>query len=188
MPPSAAAGSSKPISREMPRRFFRKFSPNRESLRGRWWIAPFDHLLHDPNLWGIRRRAVVPGFALGLFVAYLPVPGHILTAIFLAALLRVNVPVAAITTLIANPVTMGPMYYLGFEVGNWILGLPPRPFEFEMSFAWLTDRLATTWQPLLLGCLLLGTALAAIGYAALDLLWRASISDYLARLRRRKKD
>ena len=78
----------------MPRRFFRKFAFKREHLRDQWWVAPFDHLLHDPNLWGIRRRTVVPAFALGLFVCYLPVPGHMLTATLLAILLRVNVPIA----------------------------------------------------------------------------------------------
>ena len=81
----------------MPRRFFRKFRLNREKLRKQWWIAPFDHLLHDPNLWAIRRRTVVPAFALGLFVAYLPFPGHVLTGIVLGVLLRINVPVSAIT-------------------------------------------------------------------------------------------
>lgn len=172
----------------MPRRFFRKFSPNRDDLKGRWWIAPFDHLLHDPNLWGIRRRTVVPGFALGLFIAYLPIPGHILVAIVIAAVLGVNIPVAAISTLVANPLTMGPMYIAAFELGSRILGLPSRPFEFELSFAWLAERLVTIWQPLLLGCVLLGAVLAAIGYVGLDLLWRASISDYLERRRQRRRD
>jgi len=172
----------------MPRRFFRQFRLNRDQLKNHWWIAPINHLLHDPNLWGVRRRTVVPGFALGLFVAYLPFPGHTLTAIVLATLLRVNVPVAAICTFISNPITMGPMYYFGYEVGVWVLGVPPRPFEFEMSFAWLTERLAILWQPLLLGCLLLGSLIATIGYVGLDLVWRASITDYLARRRARRKD
>lgn len=170
----------------MPRRFFRKFAFKRERLKGQWWIAPVDHLIHDPALWGIRRRTVVPAFSIGLFIAYMPFPGHVITGILMAILLRVNVPVAAITTLISNPITMGPMYYLGFEVGRVLLGRPPQPFEFEMSFAWLIERFSTIWQPLLLGCLLLGTLLALIGYIALDLIWRASISDYLARKRARR--
>ena len=29
-------------------------------------------------LWGIRRRTVVPAFAIGLFVAFIPLPGHAL--------------------------------------------------------------------------------------------------------------
>jgi len=172
----------------MPRRFFRKFTLKRDQLKGRWWLAPFDHLLHDPNLWGIRRRSVVPAFALGLFVAYLPVPGHMLIAILLAVLFRFNLPVAALTTLVSNPVTMGPMYFAGFELGRVILGQPPHTFEFEMSIAFLAERFASVWLPTLLGCSLLGALLAMLGYLVLDLIWRASIWDYLARRRRRPKD
>jgi uncharacterized protein (DUF2062 family) len=171
----------------MPRRFFRKFTLNREKLKKQWWIAPFDHLLHDPALWGVRRRTVVPAFALGLFIAYLPFPGHLLMAAIVAILIRVNVPVTVLTSLISNPLTMGPMYYAGFEVGRLLLGMPPQPFEFEMTFAWLGQRFAYIWQPMLLGCLLLGSVLSMVGYIVLDLLWRASISDYLARRNARKK-
>ncbi|MDH5344972.1 MAG: DUF2062 domain-containing protein, partial [Gammaproteobacteria bacterium] len=164
----------------MPRRFFRKFRLKRDHLKNQWWVAPFDHLLHDPNLWGIRRQTVVPAFAVGLFIAYLPWPGHVLLGAAVAIPLRINLPVTALTTLVSNPVTMGPMYYLAFRFGQMLLGEPPSAFEFEMSFAWLADKFATIWQPLLLGCLLLGATIAAIGYVALDLVWRASIWDYLS--------
>ena len=170
----------------MPRRFFRKFRLKREHLKDQWWIAPFDHLLHDPNLWAVRRRTVVPAFAVGLFIAYMPWPGHMLTGAIVAILLRINVPVTAVTTLVSNPLTMGPMYYAGFELGRILLGQPPSPFEFEMSFAWLAERFATIWLPTLLGCLILGTVLAVIGYIGLDLVWRASIWDYVARRKRRR--
>lgn len=170
----------------MPRRFFRKFAVKREQLKNRWWLAPFEHLLHDPNLWVIRRRNVVPAFALGLFVAYLPFPGHVLTAALLAILLRVNLPVAALSTLVTNPITIGPMFLAAFKLGQRLLRQQPRPFEFEMSFAWLSDRFFYTWQPLMLGCVLLGAVLSLVGFVALDLLWRASISDYLRKRRQRK--
>lgn len=172
----------------MPRRFFKKFALKREQLREQWWLAPFDHLLHDPNLWGVRRRTVVPAFALGLFIAYLPIPGHMLIALLVAMALRVNIPVAALTTLVSNPLTMGPMYFAAYETGRRLLGQAARPFQFEMSFAWLAERFVNIWQPLLLGCLLLGAILALVGYVALDVIWRASISDYLARRSRRRKD
>lgn len=170
----------------MPRRFFRKFAIKRENLRGRWWLAPFEHLMHEPHLWVIRRRNVVPAFALGLFIAYLPFPGHILTACLLAILLRVNMPVAALTTLVGNPITFGPMFYVAYEVGRRLLREPPQPFEFELSFDWVFSRFIDIWQPLMLGCVLLGAILSLIGFITLDLLWRASIRDYLARRRDRK--
>ncbi len=158
----------------------------RDQARAQWYLGPFDHLLHDPNLWGIRRRAVVPAFALGLFVAYLPFPGHMVTAALLALVLRINIPVAIVSTWVINPLIIGPAYYLAYEVGNTLLRRPPRPFEIELSFAWLVDGFVNVWQPLLLGCVLLGAILSLVGFVALDLLWRASIWDYLKRRRARR--
>lgn len=147
----------------MPRRFFRKFALKRERFHGRWYFAPFDHLLHDPNLWSIRRRNVVPAFSLGLFLVFMPVPGHLLIGALLALALRINIPVATLTTLISNPLTMGPIYYLAYRVGQRLLGTPPQPFAFELSFDWLTGSFLAIWQPLLLGAVLLGTVAAALG-------------------------
>ena len=158
----------------------------RDHVRTQWYLAPFGHLLHDPKLWGLRRRTVVPAFALGLFVAYMPFPGHMITAALLAMALRINIPVAIVSTWVINPLTMGPPYYLAYEVGNTLLRRTPGPFEFELSYAWLIDGFVAVWQPLLLGCVLLGAILSLVGFMALDLLWRASIWDYLKRRRARR--
>ena len=158
----------------------------RDHARTQWYLSPFDHLLHDPNLWGIRRRTVVPAFSLGLFVAYLPIPGHMVTAALLALVLRINIPVAIVSTWVINPLIIGPAYYLAYEVGNTLLRQTPGPFEFELSYAWLIDGFVAVWQPLLLGCVLLGAILSLVGFMALDLLWRASIWDYLNRRRARR--
>ncbi len=171
----------------MPRRFFRKFAVKQEFLRRQWWLAPFASLLHDPNLWGIRRRTVVPAFALGLFVSYLPFPGHMLIAALLALMFRVNIPVAAAAVWTSNPITMGPMYFAAYELGQRLLGEEKKPFKFEMTFDWLINGFIAIWQPLILGCLILGLALAFLGYIFLDLAWRASISDYLTERRNRRR-
>ena len=171
----------------MPRRFFRRLALNRERLRGRWFVAPIDHLLHDPRLWGVRRRTIVPAFALGIFVAFLPFPGHPLIAAFAALGLRVNVPVAAVTTFVSNPLTIGPMYFFAHRVGLSILGMPAQPLNFELSWDWLLEGFANNWQPLMLGCVILGVTAATFGYLVLDTIWRLSIADYLAQRRERKR-
>jgi uncharacterized protein (DUF2062 family) len=171
----------------MPRRFFRKFALNRERIKRLWFIAPFDHLLHDPNLWGIRRRSVVPAFSLGLFIAFMPVPGHALIAVLLALSLRINIAVATVTTFVSNPLTIVPMMVFAYRLGRALLGLQPAPLQFELSLSWLGNQFLDIWQPMVLGCVLLGSILAFIGYVALDLLWRASIADYLAARRNRNK-
>ncbi len=151
-------------------------------------MTPFRHLLQDHRLWGIRRRLVVPAFATGLFIAFLPVPGHTLMGALSALALRVNIPVAAISTWVSNPLTMGPMYYFAYRLGVTILGVPPKPFRFELSIDWVTHTLVNIWQPMLLGSLLLGSAAALVGYVALDLLWRTSISNYKTRKQNIRRD
>jgi hypothetical protein len=170
----------------MPRRFFRKFALKRERIRGRWYFAPFDHLLHDTRLWSIRRRTVVPALSLGLFIAFMPVPGHVFIAVLAALALRINIPVAALTTFVSNPLTVGPMFYVSYRIGQKLLSLQPQPFGFELSLHWLTGQFLTIWQPLLLGCILLGALAALVGFIVLDVLWRASLADYVELRRRRK--
>ena len=172
----------------MPRRFFRKFAFKRHHISEHWYMAPFRHLLQDHRLWGIRRRWVVPAFATGLFIAFLPVPGHTLMGALSALALRINIPVAALATWISNPVTMGPLYYFAYRLGSTLLGIPIKPFRFELSLDWVTHTLVNIWQPMLLGSLLLGSVAALVGYAVLDLFWRVSISNYKARKQKIRRD
>jgi len=165
----------------MPRRFFRKFAFKRHHVSEQWYMAPFRHLLQDHRLWGIRRRWVVPAFATGLFIAFLPFPGHTLMGALSALALRINIPVAAVSTWVSNPLTMGPLYYFAYRLGVNILDIPPQPFAFELSIDWVTHTFVTIWQPMLLGSMLLGSAAALLGYIVLDLLWRISIGNYKTR-------
>lgn len=167
----------------MPRRFFRKFAFKRDRIHGQWFMAPFRHLLHDHNLWTIRRKNVVPAFALGLFIAFTPVPGHLLLAALFALMLRINIAVAAASTLVTNPLTVGPTFYYCYQLGAWLLDTEAQLLEFEISLAWLGGQFVNIWQPLLLGCLLVGALAAALGYIVLDRLWRASLADYLTKRR-----
>ncbi len=167
----------------MPRRFFRKFGLKRHHVRDSRLLAPFQHLLNDTRLWGIRRKTVVPGFALGLFIAFMPFPGHMATAALLALAFRINIPVAVVTTFVSNPVTFYPMYFFAHEVGENLLELQHQAIDFELSIAWVTHTFVNIWKPMMLGCLLLGTLAAVLGYVVVDLLWRSSVRDYKSRKR-----
>ena len=170
----------------MPRRFFRKFGFKRQRISQQWYLSPIRHLLQDPAYWGVRRKTVVPGFSLGLFVAFTPIPVHTLLAIGLALVLKVNIPATIIGTLLMNPLTMVPMFVFAYHVGLFLLGIEPQPFAPESSVEWFTHGFINVWQPLLLGCMLCGALASLIGFIGLDLLWRASLADYLAARRRRK--
>jgi len=167
----------------MPRRFFRKFGFKRHQLSRQWFMSPFQHLLHDHRLWGIRRKTIVPAFSLGLMVAFLPFPGHFIVAALCALALRINIPVAAVTTLVVNPITVGPLFYFSYRLGAALLRIEPGPFSFELSLDWIANVFMSVWLPLTLGCLIVGSITALIGYAVLDGLWRYSLHNYKTRKR-----
>jgi uncharacterized protein (DUF2062 family) len=170
----------------MPRRFFRKFGFKRHRISQQWYLHPVRHLLHHPDYWSIRRKTVVPGFSLGLFVAFTPVPVHTLLGVIMALILKVNIPATIIGTLFMNPLTMVPMFLLAYKLGAFLLGIQPQPFDPELSVEWFTHGFLNVWQPLLLGSILCGALASLIGFIGLDLLWRASIADYVEKRRRRK--
>jgi uncharacterized protein (DUF2062 family) len=109
-------------------------------------------------------------------------------AVLLALALRINIPVAAVSTWVSNPATMGPMYYLAYELGSWLLNAEEKEFGFELSFDWVAHTFVTIWQPMLLGCVLLGAITAGIGYVTLNVLWRLSLANYKSRKRKQRND
>jgi len=172
----------------MPRRVFKKFAVKRHEFGDSWALRPFRKLMQEPRYWGIRRRTVVPAFALGLFLCFQPIPAQPIIATLIALATRINIPIAAATPFISNPLTMPPMYYASYRVGAWVLGLRPEPFEFELSIQWLTTTFLAYWQPVTLGCLILGTTAATLGYLIVDAAWRFTLHDYKSQKRRRRKD
>jgi uncharacterized protein (DUF2062 family) len=173
----------------MPRKFFRRFLPDHREVREHRLLKVFGSLLHDPNLWHLNRRSVAGGVAVGFFCAFVPVPSQMLLAAAVAIVARVNLPLAMTATFITNPVTMAPMFFLAYKLGAALLGLPHRPFHFEMSLHWLGSELAAIWAPFLLGCLVLGTLSGAAGYLTVRGLWRLHVVRYWhARRRRQRRD
>lgn len=171
----------------MPRRLFKRFAFKRHEVAKQWFMTPFRHLLNDPRLWGIRRRRVVPAFAIGLFISFMPFPGHTLMGALAALAVRVNIPVAAVATWVSNPATMIIMYPAAYQVGRAVLGTPRRDVSFNVSWDWVGSTLVHIWQPMLLGSVLLGAASAIVGYVTLDILWRSSIANYKTRKRKDRK-
>jgi uncharacterized protein len=85
------------------------------------------------------------------------------------------VPAAITGTFLANPLTMVPMYIAAYWVGCHLLGISFRNINFELSWDWITTGLLPIWKPMLLGCLILGSAAAIAGYIMLGGIWHLSL-------------
>ena len=155
----------------MPKKFLKRFLPPRSALHDRWFLRPFEAIMHDPALWHFNRRGTCKAFAIGLFMAWVPVPFQMALAGLVALLIRVNLPVAIFTVWLSNPITIAPFFYFAYQVGNLVLGQPDQGFEFKADIHWLLGVIAAIWKPLITGSLLLGIFSAAIGYFLLNYIW-----------------
>lgn len=100
----------------------RRLIPKRETLvANRWlrWLTPW---LGHPALWHWSRRGVALGVALGIFFGLLIPLAQIPVTAAAAIVLRANLPAAAASTLVTNPVTFGPVYFAAYRLGNWLTG------------------------------------------------------------------
>ncbi len=171
----------------MPKKLIRRYLPTPRDLRAYASLRyALGGRLHDPDVWHLNRRSASGAVAVGLLIAWVPLPVQMVVAALLALLLRVNLPLSVIAVWVSNPLTMGPMYWFAWRLGRWLLDEPYVPIQFEPTFAWLTAEIGMIWQPLGLGCLLLGIASAAFGYVVTRLFWRFHVIRTLL-LRRRHR-
>lgn len=161
------------ILHPMPKRFIKLITPNHDVLRNHRHLQVFGKRLHDPNLWHINRRSTAGAFAVGLFVAFIPIPFQMVWAAGTAMLMRVNLPLSVALVWVTNPLTIPPIFLFAYLVGTWVLGTPANAKSFDFTLAWfLNGGLEGIWAPLLLGCLICGVVCSLIGYCLIRILWR----------------
>lgn len=163
----------------MPKKFLRKYLPDPHKITQSKSLRIFGKFIHEPNLWHMNRKSVSVAFLVGLFFMWVPLPSQMILAAGAAILLRCNLPISVALVWITNPVTMPPMFFAAYMLGNWLLGLPPSDIQFEASFDWIAQQMGVIWQPFLLGCLTLGVASSITGFTAIRLLWRLHIIKYI---------
>ena len=179
----------------MPRKHFRKYLPDHDSIRENRYVRCFGPLLRYPNLWHLNRRSVSGGFAIGLFAGLVPGPLQMLTAALLAVPLRVNLPVALVTTLYTNPFTIGPLYLVAYQYGRLLIGdggaVPDMPPDIDWAHLWSWLQAFGNWmltlgKPLALGLVALALTLALAGYVLAQAGWRIQVRLAWRRRARRR--
>lgn len=168
----------------MLRKYLKKYLPSHESIRQNRFVGLFGGLLHHHNLWHLHRRSVAGGVAVGFFAGLIPGsnPVQFFFAALFAIIFKVNLPVAAFTTLYSNPFTIVPLYLAAYAVGEFVLGAGTSAVP--MAELHLLDKNIGEWlpalvnwaaalgKPLLVGIFLLALLLAATSYFAVRGAWR----------------
>lgn len=179
------------------RNWIRQHLPLEEKLqqqRGLGWLAP---LLRRPMLWHLNRRRVALGAAIGVFCGFLIPLAQIAGAAVLATLLRANLPVAAVATLVTNPLTTAPILVLAYRTGAALLGEPVEPTAAEgladaveepqqqapadAEPGWI-ERARAIGKPLFLGMAIFAVAGSLSTWALVHLAWTLAV-----RIKRRRR-
>ncbi|MFP5405994.1 MAG: DUF2062 domain-containing protein [Gammaproteobacteria bacterium] len=173
----------------------RRFLPTPEAIKGNLLLRRLGPRLHEPGLWRLSRRSVARGVAIGLFFGLLTPIAQIPAAIVVGFFARANLWVSAVATLVTNPLTFAPLYYLSYRIGSRFIGVPESVTEsgfmrtlgkaLAPSFdgiggvgAWLGgiwEQLSAYGPPLFLGLAILAVSASAAGYVGTMVAWRIAV-------------
>lgn len=156
----------------MPRKTIHRFLPNINKLLDRPSLKWVKSLAKDPNLFHLNRQSVSLAVAVGLFCAFLPLPGQTLIAAFLCYAVGANLPIGIILIWISNPITIPPIFFVTYQVGCMLLNTESLPFSGQMDWQWLESLGNDVLKPLFVGSLFCGSIMAVISYFSIFYLWR----------------
>ncbi len=153
--------------------------PTRAQMARSRWIRPFAGRVLRSELWRFTRRSIPRAVALGMLVGIIVPFGQILFASLLCLPVRANVPVAALTTFVTNPVTTPLIWVFSYKVGSWLLQVDAMTVvapvnsalqhsQFDDMLQWLTGATLVT----AFGLVVVAVIAAAISYLATSFGWR----------------
>ncbi|WP_164970052.1 DUF2062 domain-containing protein [Arcobacter sp. CECT 8983] len=156
----------------MPRKKLKKVLPTHEKIQAQRFLKIFGKFLHKRELWSVSRRKVVGGVLIGIFVACLPMPLQMVLSTLLAIYFNVNLPISFALIFISNPITMPPLFYFEYKLGNLILG-NTNPVEF--NFHSMYDNFEQIASSLWTGALVFGVFSSVICSIFVNFFWIASV-------------
>ena len=156
----------------MPKKTLKSIIPSPARMREIKSLGVLGEWIYATNLWHLNRYSASMAFFVGLFVAFMPIPGQMVVAATLAVLFSCNLPLSVGLVWITNPVTMPAVFYMAYRIGAMLIEVPLKDIEFELSIYWLGNSLVSIWKPFLLGCVVCGLFFGSTGYFVVSMLWR----------------
>ena len=156
----------------MPKKLIHRLLPDISKVLERSSMKWARTIARDPNLLHINRQSVSLAVAIGVFCAFMPVPGQTILAISLCYFLRANLPLGVVVIWISNPLTIPPMFYLTHQFGAFLLGSDPVALTVEINWQWFKSLGGDVLMPLFLGSIICGLFLAAVSYFIVLSAWR----------------
>lgn len=161
----------------MPRKWLRKKLPSETEIKKRPQLRWLGKLLDDPYLLHLNRRSVSMGVGIGLFNAFLPLLGQMPLAALMAVAFRGNLIISVVLVWISNPLTMAPVLYWNYRLGDFLMGGWGQQVTSGSGVEWWFANMRNVLPPLMLGGVTTGLVLALIGYRLTSLFWHFEVMN-----------
>lgn len=164
-----------------------RFLKHPRKLRDRPAMRWFARHFLDKRVWKPTQHTLSGGMAIGMFITLQLLPIQTPSAIILAAIFRVNIPIAIALCWLSNPFTFVFIGGLEYAIGKWFLALytnvPATPFPAHlpasMVDAWVV--LKEHAPVMLMGGIILGAVASLISYIATWSIWEVTARLELAK-------
>jgi uncharacterized protein (DUF2062 family) len=171
----------------------KKHLPSSKSMQESRQLKGLGSFLQGSRYWSRDRQCVARGVAAGL--AGSVIPGlQLFYAALLVIVLRGNLPIALLCTLLTNPFTAMPIAYFTYYIGTLIIGNGHSGFVVQ-KLHWDFSSFHAFWSNIgawslqfgkayLVGLPIVSVCLAVIGYLGTNLIWE--IYTYFFRKKKKK--
>ena len=146
-----------------------KFIPTKRKIIKSKYLKFISHRLHDRRLWRLDNHSVPVACGIGFFVAFIPIPFQMVLSVVIGLFLRANLLLCAALVWITNPITMGPIFYFCYRIGQWALGSAKVGLPKKLDPSNLFNQLHLIWQPFILGCFICAVIAGVGAYSVLRL-------------------
>lgn len=165
-------------------KWLKKHTPTTKSMKNSKELKGLKPYLKASCFWSYDHQCVARGIAAGL--AGSVIPGfQIFYAAILVIILRGNLLIALLCTLITNPLTFAPITYFIYYIGSLIIGNGKTDFAIQ-KFQWDFSSLHAFWsnvsawilqfgKAFLVGLPIVSLCLGLIGYIGTILIWKAYV-------------
>jgi uncharacterized protein (DUF2062 family) len=166
------------------KKWFKKYIPTAKSMEKNHDLKKAKSFFKADCYWSRDIQPVARGVAAGLAAAVIPGFQFFYAAI-LVILLRGNLPIALLSTLITNPLTFLPITYSVYYVGRLIIKNGNTPFVVR-EFRWNFSSFHAFWanvsayalqfgKAFLVGLPIVSLCLGLIGYFGTILVWKGYV-------------
>jgi uncharacterized protein (DUF2062 family) len=161
--------------------WLKKYFPSTKNLQNSKELKGLNFILKNPCYWSYSHHAVARGIAAGL--AGCVIPGfQLFYAAILVILLRGNLPIALLCTLVTNPLTVVPITYFVYFIGSLIIGNGKNDFVVQ-QFQWDFSSFHAFWnnvsawilqfgKAFFVGLPIVSLSLGLIGYLGAISIWK----------------